>query len=327
VPKGNRTVEVYDLEKLNSEREAQVKAQADAAKADAAAATQTTTAAKVIVNAGTVSYAQLLTEANSDVPGPIMALIVSGPLKGARAIGQFTVSPGYDYLVLTFKLADLKGMDYKIDALALDPDTTLGGMATETDQRYMTRLVLPAAAAFLQGFGSALGQGNSSITTNGDTTIFQQSSNGFKQGEYDGISAAAQTAGQFFQNQANLVKPLVRVAAGTPMGLFFVDTVIDTPAAVLNAQDAANAANNPAALNGVNPFANGAGAGVGYPNPNGYNAGYNNPNGAYSVLYPPGFSQGLARNINGMSGIGVSTPQSSYGAGSGYPGTTVYYAH
>src|SRR6202021_599971 len=125
----------------------------------AAAPTQTPSMQqpKTIVPAGTVSYAQLLTEANSDVPGPILAQIMSGPLAGARAGGEFKTLD--DYLVLHFALVNFKGKDYQIDAIALDPDTTLGGMATDVDQRYFTRVILPAAAGFMQGLGSALAQG------------------------------------------------------------------------------------------------------------------------------------------------------------------------
>ena len=186
-------------------------------------------AGQILVPAGTVSYAQLLTEANSDVPGPILAQIVSGPLAGARAVGSFEVSAAWaDYLVLQFALADKDGHDYGINAVALDPDTSLGGMATEVDQRYFVRVVLPAASSFLQGVGSAIGQGNSSVVTNGTTTIVQQTDRGIKQGTYSGLGQAAQTAGQFFQNQANQARPLIRVAAGTPMGLFFITSVTDT---------------------------------------------------------------------------------------------------
>ena len=60
-----------------------------------------------------------------------------------------------DYLVLQFTLVNFKGKDYPITAVALDPDTTLGGMATEVNQRYFTRVVLCRLPPdFLQGFGS-----------------------------------------------------------------------------------------------------------------------------------------------------------------------------
>lgn len=199
-----------------------------AEKTTGGALTSARTNKKAIVTAGTVSYAQLLVEANSDVPGPILAQIVSGPLSGARAVGQFQVANGNsDYLVLQFRLATLKGKDYRIDAIALDPDTTLGGMATEVDQRYFTRMILPAAAGFLQGFASALGESDTTVSQNSSSTVVQQSGKSVRQGLFQGLGQAAQTAGQFFSRQASQIKPLVRVAVGTPMGLFFISSVYD----------------------------------------------------------------------------------------------------
>lgn len=296
-------------------------------------------APKILVPAGTVSYAQLLTEANSDVPAPILAQIVSGPLAGARAIGQFQVANGYnDYLVLQFSLADRKGTEYKINAVALDPNTTLGGMATEVDQRYFSRVVLPAAAGFLQGLGSALGQNSSSTTTSGSFAVVQQSKAGVEQGVFQGLSQGAQTASQFFQNQANLTRVLVRVAAGTPMGLFFTTSVYD-PATV-----PANNLLGPYAGNGVGQYGaqgqygaalgNQYGSGVpgqygaqqgqyggaGYPNvaggyPGGMTPGYGTSSGqgastGYNVPYPnyaTPSSTGTGSTVSYMSGGGMPT--------------------
>ncbi|MGE3624417.1 MAG: TrbI/VirB10 family protein [Bdellovibrionales bacterium] len=221
-PKGIKQVVVTESEKP---KEASLTMASNSANGTSGAAGGNTAQPKIIVPAGTVSYAQLLTEANSDVPGPILAQILSGPLKGARAVGQFKVEN--EYLVLKFNLVNYKNKDYTINAIALDPDTTLGGMATEVDQRYLTRVLLPAAAGFMQGFASALGQGSSSVVTNGDTTIVQQSGKGLEEGLFSGLGQAGQTLGQFFQNQANATKPLVRVAAGTPMGMFFITSVTD----------------------------------------------------------------------------------------------------
>ncbi|HEU0117590.1 MAG TPA: TrbI/VirB10 family protein [Alphaproteobacteria bacterium] len=266
----------------------------------AADALKTTSQAKTLVAAGTVSYAQLLTEANSDVPGPILAQILSGPFAGARAVGQFQISAGYaDYLVLQFTLVNFKGKDYPINAIALDPDTTLGGMATEVNQRYFTRVILPAAAGFLQGFGQAIGQGNQSLTTNGTTTVITQSNQGIHQGIYQGLGTAAQTASQFFQNQANQVKPLVVVGAGTAMGLFFVQSAMDTTVQEeqqLAAQNAAAGLPAGYGLTGYSP----TGA-AGYP-------GMTNPLGGLGASAYPGTT------VNGYgSTANSSVPYPNYG--------------
>ncbi len=277
------------------------KKDAEAAKEAAASeAAQARETPKTIVSAGTVSYAQLITEANSDVPGPILAQIVSGPLAGARAVGQFQVANGNaDYLVLQFNLANLKGKDYALNAIALDPDTTLGGMATEVNQRYFTRVVLPAAAGFLQGFGSALGQGNSSISTNGTTTIVSQSGKGISQGAFTGVGQAAQTASQFFQNQANQTRPLVRVAAGTPIGMFFTTTVTDQQTQQGELMTA-----------GPNGYPAGYGQQGGYPGMT--QAGYNNQgyNNQQNVPYP-----NSGNTANGTNGFGIQQGYGNYANG------------
>jgi len=193
---------------------------------------------KVIVTAGTVNYAQLLTEANSDVPGPILAQILSGPLSGGRAIGSFKVMN--DYLVLTFNLVTYKGKDYAVNALALDPDTTLGGMATEVDHRYFTRVLLPAAASFAQAFGQALSETETETTVSDGTVVSDQAKKGMKEALYSGMGEMGETLGEFFRNEANNTKTLVRVGVGTPMGVFFLQSVKDVGAQSLSQEDYAN---------------------------------------------------------------------------------------
>jgi hypothetical protein len=88
---------------------------------------------------------------------------------------------------------------------------------------------LPAAAGFLEGFGNALGSSNTTsvVSGNGSIITFESGKNGVSEGVYRGISDAAQTAGGFFRDQAAATKPLIRVATGTPMGLFFVNSMTD----------------------------------------------------------------------------------------------------
>lgn len=181
---------------------------------------------KVIVPSGTVNYVQLLTEANSDIPGPILAQILSGPLSGGRAIGRFAVQS--DYLVMTFSTVSLRGKEYSINALALDPDTTLGGMASEVDHRYFSRVLLPAAGAFVQAFGQALSETDTTTTVTDGSVLQDKAKKGSKEALYSGLGQAGQTMSQFFQNEANNIKTLVRVAVGTPMGLFFTQPVMSS---------------------------------------------------------------------------------------------------
>jgi intracellular multiplication protein IcmE len=300
-PRGVKDVTVTKAEEENKDQSAANNAAA------ANATARTSPGPRIIVPAGTVSYAQLLTEANSDVPGPILVQILSGPLAGARAVGAFKVTQD-PYLILTFTLADLKGKDYQINALALDPDTTLGGMATDVDERYFTRILLPAAAGFMQGFGSALGQGSSSLVTNGTTTIVQQSSKGISEGAFQGLAQAGQSMGQFFQNQANQTQPLVRVAAGTPMGLFFVTSVKD-----MSDQQQAYPFGQPGmpGYPGMYP---------GYPN-----GGYPN----YGAMSPQGYYPGMNAGYGGLAGqtpiAATTSVVGSAASNAPYPNATAPY--
>ena len=182
--------------------------------------------AKVIVASGSIFYGEMLMEANSDAPGPIVAQILSGPFAGGRAIGTFEVTR--EYLVIRFTKISYKKKDYAADILAVDPNTTLGAMVTEKDNRYFTRVILPAAAAFLEGFGGAISSPTNSIVSNdGQTVVLQQSKQGIEDGLYRGLAEGANTVGGFFRDEAAATKPLIRVAVGTPMGLFFVNAVTD----------------------------------------------------------------------------------------------------
>lgn len=191
---------------------------------------------KTLVPAGTVNYAQLLIEANSDVPGPIMVQILSGPLRGGRAIGQFKVM--YEELVLSFTLAVHNGQEYPINAIALNPETTLGAMATDVDHRYFKRIILPAAAGFMSSFGSALTSAGSQTTVAGDSVVINELQKGYKEAAFEGMAKAGDTVAKFFEDEASRTKTLVRVQAGAPMGLFFLQSVTDQKASISAASTA-----------------------------------------------------------------------------------------
>jgi intracellular multiplication protein IcmE len=181
----------------------------------------------IIVPAGTVEYAQLLTEANSDTPSQILGQILSGPLTGARIIGDFQSQQDTEVITLTFHTVILDGISYPTNALALDPKTTTPGMVTDVDHRYFTRIVLPAAAAFVQGFGNAVSQaGNTSVSVNGSQVTSSTVDLNPRQELFSAIEKAAEQAGTVFNQAGQQTKTLIRVAAGTPMALFFTQPVV-----------------------------------------------------------------------------------------------------
>ncbi len=183
---------------------------------------------KVIVPAGDIVYSQLLMEANSDVPGPIVAMLVSGPFSGSRVLGTFQLQE--EYLTMHFTtLVGKDGNSIPIDALAVDPDTTLGAMATDVDHRYWQRIILPAAAKFVEGMGSAIAEnGTTTVNVTGsDTAVSQQDNNLDTKQEFSkAVSEAANKVGEVLDEQSDM-PILVKVKAGTPMGLLFTRPVTD----------------------------------------------------------------------------------------------------
>lgn len=179
----------------------------------------------VLLNAGEIVYAQLLNEANSDVPGPVLAQIMSGPLKGTRVLGSFERQD--DYLTLSFNSAVIDGTTVSINAVAMDPDTTLPGLATDVDHRYLQRILLPAAAAFVEGAASAIADsGLTTVTIQGETVAEETEETDSDQEIASGIEEAGQELREIFDDELDDIEVLVRVEAGTPMGLLFTEPVV-----------------------------------------------------------------------------------------------------
>ena len=180
----------------------------------------------VLVPSGTINYAQVLIEANSDVPGPVLVQLVSGPLAGARMIGSFSVMS--DLLVLTFNSIIIDGLNQPVNAIALDPNSTLPGIASEVNQRYFKRVLLPAAAKFLEGVGSAIAQDSqTTVTVSGDTVIQETEALDFEQELGRGVEASFGEISEFMQDEADDTEPMVRVSRGTPIGVFFLQPVLE----------------------------------------------------------------------------------------------------
>jgi intracellular multiplication protein IcmE len=180
-----------------------------------------------LISAGAVYYAQMLMEANSDIPGPIMAQILTGPLAGGKAIGSFETYR--NHLMIRFRTVSIRGRQITVDILALDPETTLGGVATEVDPRYFSRVVIPAAAEFISAYGEAISEPTSTTTVSGSgassITTNSQDGNDSKDAFYKGLGSAFESVSEFVREEGASIKRLVRVGVGTPLGLFFVSPV------------------------------------------------------------------------------------------------------
>ncbi|MGE3770342.1 MAG: hypothetical protein AB7G06_05250 [Bdellovibrionales bacterium] len=255
---------------------------------------------EMLVPAGTINYGQMMIEANSDVPGPIMAQIMSGPLAGGRAIGTFQVQQ--DYLVMQFNMVSLDGIDYPVQILALNPDTTLGGMATEVDQRYWSRVILPAAADFVSGFANSFAQADQQVTVQDGVVISSRAGASVRRGIGEGAAKAGDRLSDILDERGNQIRALVRVAAGTPIGLFFVSSVYEPQE---NAGEAMYSS----------PY-----GGMGYPGI-GNTMGYGGGSMPYSTMGQIGGGYVPGQNLTqGGYNTGFNSAGTGYNSTSGYTG-------
>lgn len=207
------------LDDLNKEAEEEAAAQA--------AKNSEVKVEEIIMPAGEIAYAQLITEANSDVEGPVLAQIAGGPLNGARILGDFQLEEDKEILVLNFDTIVLEGISYDIEAVAIDPDTTLPGMATDVDHHYLKRVVLPMAAAFVEGMASAISEsGTTTVTIDSGAAVEEEADKDSEQEVASGIEEAGQKLSEIMDEEAEKIEVTVRIDAGTPMGVLFLEPVI-----------------------------------------------------------------------------------------------------
>lgn len=181
-------------------------------------------ASRVITPAGSIAYAQLLNELNSDIPGPVLAHVLSGPFTGGRALGRFTVQQ--EYLVIQFSVIVKDAVGYTIDGIALDEKTTLTGHQTDIDHHYFRRVILPAAAKFIEGYASAASeQVTTTTTTSGGGVVQNEEPLDTKKELMKGVEEAAGEFASVLDENAN--RPItVKVAKGTTFGILMMSTVL-----------------------------------------------------------------------------------------------------
>ena len=109
-----------------------------------------------IYKAGTVMFAVIDTSVNSDEQTPIMAKIVTGPLKGSKLLGSFTRVD--KKLLLSFNLLNVPSIDHSvsISAVAIDPDTARTALAGEVNNHYLLRYGNAIWSVLFTGVGSGV---------------------------------------------------------------------------------------------------------------------------------------------------------------------------
>lgn len=188
-------------------------------------------ARSAIIKTGDVLFAVLDTSVNSDEPGPILATIVSGKLKGAKLIGSFNMPRNAEKMVISFNAMSVPGAPktISINAYAIDPNTARTALSSKTDHHYLMRYGSLFAASFLQGFGNAFQSANTTVTiggTGGGNNFTVQ--NGIRRSTLSnaiiGLATLGKNWAQVAQRQFN-TPTTVEVYSGTGVGILFTQDV------------------------------------------------------------------------------------------------------
>lgn len=217
-----------EMKKAEAENKALQQQQMVAMQNNGGSVTATSTSAsgqvdKVIVAAGSIVYGQLMNQLNSDLPGPVLVSLLSGPFAGGRAIGQLELKD--EYLILTFTKVIKDGVVYAVQGVALDEKTTLTGHQSDVDHHYFTRVILPAAAEFIKGYaGAAAETATSTTNTAGGATVQDNPKPDANEQFYAGVEEGANQLSDILDEQSD--RPItVHLNKGTTLGVLFLDSV------------------------------------------------------------------------------------------------------
>lgn len=100
----------------------------------------------------------------------VLGHIPAGFLAGASFSAQGVQLAG-NGVVIHFTHMTLNGIEYQVDAYALQDDTLQSSVATDVNNRYFTRIILPAVAAGIGNVGDLYKQQNTQILATNAGTI------------------------------------------------------------------------------------------------------------------------------------------------------------
>ena len=178
---------------------------------------------EILVPAGRGVFAHPILAVNSDQSSPIVLQADSGPIAGDRMIGTFARQN--DRLVIHINTVIYQGQSLSVDGLVVAPDTMEAGVASGVDQHYLSRFVLPAAAAFVEGLGEAIATTSNSATVLspfGGASYATQLNLKQQTGVAAGV-AAAQVGATL--NAAAPKGPTVSLDANVAVGVMFLSNV------------------------------------------------------------------------------------------------------
>lgn len=185
----------------------------------------------ILARLGDTAYVEILTTVRSVDTAPVEARILSGPLRDARLIGEYTKAR--DRMVVRFSRMSLPkdlivrhGVpEVTIDAMLVDPHTGRVGMAHEVDHMWFERYVIDTAATFLAGVADAISRPETvTVTDFGATQAYGDTSTAEK--VWAGVGEVARKVSEDVEKAADTSDaPIVTLKANRGAGVIFLKSV------------------------------------------------------------------------------------------------------
>jgi type IV secretory pathway VirB10-like protein len=183
-----------------------------------------------LIKSGTLLFAVLDTEANSDYPdSPIMATVVDGKYKGAKLMGKLVTTKGVagqmDKITLNFTIMNTDDWPKSkgVTAYGVDPDTARTALASSVNYHYLQKFGAIMATSFLQGYASSITNAGTATTGIFGTSTTHPSLNPASKIAV-GLGQVGTTLGNVTQNWVN-IPPTVKVDSGVGLGILFMADV------------------------------------------------------------------------------------------------------
>jgi len=186
------------------------------------ARTQTDTA-RVLIPTGAEAYAHVRYGINSDLQTPVVLGILGGPLAGGVLTGAFEVTG--EAVVIRLDQLAYRNRRYSVEAYAVGLDCGCFALEGAVDHHFFGRVLIPAAARFVEGFLLAAARPATSLTINGVNVLASDSKTDTRDHLFEGLARASGEIVQLY-GETTPGQPTVRIRQDTELAVVFVRPVI-----------------------------------------------------------------------------------------------------
>lgn len=178
---------------------------------------------------GATLFGTLDTAINTDYSGPVKATIQQGKFAGAQLMGGKTLE--YDAVVIKFTSMSLNNGEPAVPieayAVSISDAKKFGsaGLSGSVDRHVISRYVVPAAMAFVSGYGQAAAQAGTQVTTNAGG--YTQSTSALNARDRWITAAGVAVQPLFSDLQRQAARPItITLDANTEIGIMFAKDVL-----------------------------------------------------------------------------------------------------